>query len=183
MKSRFSGSFIWAVLLGLGVLGLVYTARGFPELLQFTPNFAGYGTLAMIAILIIGNFYPGILRWTETTLQDMWGGGKAGEEDAEAEEEASAQETPWIDVVRSISYALGFLIAVFLLGFPAITPIYVTLYLVMEAKVRFIWAALVGVFVTALIVTSMGLLYVEVWAGIIPEITPGYLGGSILPPI
>lgn len=185
MKSRFSGAFIWTVLLGLGVLGLVYTARGFPDLLQFTPNLAGYGTLAMIAILIIGNFYPGILRWTETTLQDMWGGGKAGEEEAEAEaeEEEAAQETPWIDVVRSISYAVGFLISVFLLGFPAITPIYVTLYLVAEAQVRFIWAALVGVFVTALIVTSMGLLYVEVWAGIIPEIIPGYLGGSILPPL
>jgi hypothetical protein len=183
MKNRFSGSFIWTVLLGLFVLGLVYTARGFPDLLQFTPNLAGYGTLAMIAILIIGNFYPGILRWTETTLQDMWGGGKAGEEDAEAEEETMAQETPWTDVLRSISYALGFLISVFLLGFPAITPIYVTLYLVVEAEVRFIWAAMVGVFVTALIVTSMGLLYVEVWAGIIPEIIPGYLGGSILPPI
>ncbi len=182
MKPRLNGGFIWTVLLGLFVALLVTVARGFPDLLQFTPNLAGYGTLAMIAILIVGNFYPGILRWTETTLQDLWGGGKTGG-GATAGDDAPEGETPWPDVVRAIAYALGFLIFVFLFGFPAITPIYVTLYLVKEAQVRFVWAALVGVFVTGLIVTGMVLLYVEVWAGIIPEIIPGYVGGLILPPI
>jgi len=182
MKSRLNGAFIWTVLLGLFVLLLVYTARGFPDLLQFTPNLAGYGTLAMIAILIIGNFYPGILRWTETTLQDLWGGGKTGDDAAEVEDDAPDQETSWIDVSRAIGYALGFMIFVFLLGFPVITSVYITLYLALEARVRFVWAALVGVFVTALIVTGMVMLHVEVWAGIIPEIIPDYFGGSILPP-
>ena len=183
MKSRFNGAFIWTVLLGLFVLLMVYTARDFPDLLQFTPNLAGYGTLAMIAILIIGNFYPGILRWTETTLQDLWGGGKTDDDAAESEEDAPERETPWSDVVRAICYALGFLISVFTLGFPVVTPVYVTLYLVVEARVRFIWAALVGLFVTALIVTGMTMLHVEVWAGIGPEIIPDFVGGAILPPI
>ncbi len=177
MKSRLNGAFIWTVLLGLFVLLLVYVARGFPDLLRFTPNLAGYGTLAMIAILIVGNFYPKILRWTETTLQDLWGGGKT-DEDATPE-----KVVPWPDVIRAIGYALGFLVSVFLFGFPAVTPVYVTLYLVVEAQVRFVWAALVGVFVTTLIVTGMVVLHVEVWAGIIPEFIPDYVGGSILPPI
>ncbi len=71
----------------------------------------------------------------------------------------------------------------FVAGFPVVTPIYVTLYLVLEARVRFIWAALIGVFVTALIVTGMTMLHVEVWAGIGPEIIPDFVGGAILPPI
>jgi hypothetical protein len=30
---------------------------------------------------------------------------------------------------------------------------------------------------------GMVLLHVEVWAGILPEIIEGYLGGSIIPPL
>jgi hypothetical protein len=82
-----------------------------------------------------------------------------------------------------MGYAVGFLAFVFVAGFPVVTPIYVTLYLVVEARVRFIWAALVGVFVTALIVTGMTMLHVEIWAGIGPKIIPDFVGGAILPPI
>jgi hypothetical protein len=182
MKPHLNGAFIWTVVLGLFVLLLVLVARGFPDLLQFTPNLAGYGTLAMIAILLAGHFYPGILRWTETTLQDLWGGGETGG-DAEPADTAPEREAPWSDILRAMGYAVGFLAFVFVAGFPVVTPIYVTLYLVVEARVRFIWAALVGVFVTALIVTGMTMLHVEIWAGIGPEIIPDFVGGAILPPI
>ena len=74
MKSRPDGSFIWTIILGLYVLMLVIIAQDFPRPLRFTPFFAGYGTLAMIGVLILGHYYPEILRWTETTLQDVWGG-------------------------------------------------------------------------------------------------------------
>ena len=183
MKSHLNGAFIWTVLLGLFVLFMIYTAQHFPDLLQFTPNLAGYGTLVMIAILIIGNFYPSILSWTETTLQDLWGDTKPDNDLVELEDETLEKAVSWPDVIRAISYALGFLIFVFMLGFSAVTPVYITLYLVTEARVHFIWAALTGVFVTAMIVTGMGLLSVEIWAGLIPEIIPDYLGGSILPPV
>ena len=81
MKSGLNGSFIWTIVLGLFVLLLLFVARGFTDSLQFMPYLAGIGTLAMVLVLLAGNYYPEILRWTETTLQDLWGGGKAGDED------------------------------------------------------------------------------------------------------
>ena len=178
MKSRLNGSFIWTIIIGLFVLMMVVVATGFEESLQITPYLAGLGTLAMVLVLLAGNFYPEILRWTETTLQDLWGGGGTGNVSTAAE-----QEPPWPAVLRSMSYATGFLVAVFLFGFALVPPLFVTLYLVVEAGVRFRWAMLAAVIVCALLIFGMVMLQVEVWAGIIPEIVEGYIGGSIIPPI
>ena len=179
MKSRLDGATIWTVALGLFILLLVLVASGFEESLRFTPYLAGIGTLAMILVLLAGSRYPEILRWTETTLQDLWGGGETGGGGpAEAED-----EPPWPAVLRSMSYAVGFLAAVFLFGFAVVPPLYITLYLVIEAGVRLRWAVLAAVIVSVMLVAGMVLLQVEVWAGVIPEIVEGYVGGSILPPI
>ena len=179
MKSRLNGSLVWTVILGLFILLLVVVASGFQDSLRFTPYLAGIGTLAMILVLLAGNYYPEILRWTETTLQDLWGGGEAKDGGAAASEE----EAPWPAVLRSMSYAIGFLVAVFLFGFAVVPPLFITLYLVIEAGVRPRWALLAAVIVSVILVAGMVLLQVEVWAGIIPEIVEGYVGGSILPPI
>ena len=179
MKSRINGAFIWTVILGLFVVLQVIVAGGFTESLRFTPYLAGFGTLFMVIVLLAGNFYPEILRWTETTLQDLWGGGGAGDEGAAAAEE----EPPWPAVLRSMSYAVGFLVAVFVFGFALVPPLYVALYLIVEAGVRPLWAVLAALIASFTLVMGMVLLQVEVWAGIIPEIIEGYLGGSIIPPL
>lgn len=181
MKPRIDGSLVWSVVLGLGTVGFLYTASGFNASLRFTPYLAGFGTLAMLVILLAGHFRPEILRWTETTLQDLWGGGAVGDgnKDLSDGEEAS----PWPAIVRSMSYAVGFLVLVFVFGFPIVTPLYIALYLIVEARARAIWAIPVALGVTTSLVTAMVLLRVEVWAGMIPEIIEGYLGGSIIPPL
>ena len=46
-----------------------------------------------------------------------------------------------------------------------------------------LWAVLSGVIATALLMTGMHMVHIDVWAGAIPEIIPGLLGGSIIPPI
>ena len=180
MKSRINGSFIWTVILGLFVALMVTVAGGFTESLRFTPYLAGFGTLSMVLILLAGTYYPEILRWTETTLQDLWGGGEARDEGVAAEAE---EEPPWPAVLRSMFYAVGFLVAVFVFGFALVPPLYIALYLIVEAGVRPRWAVLVAVAATATLIMGMVLLHVEVWAGIIPEIIEGYLGGSIIPPL
>jgi len=170
---------VWTVILGLFILLLVVVARGFEDSLQFTPYLAGIGTLAMILVLLAGHYYPEILRWTETTLQDLWGGGEVKDGGPAAAEE----EAPWPAVVRSMSYAVGFLAAVFLFGFAVVPPLFITLYLVIEAGVRPRWAVLAAVIASTILVFGMVMLQVEVWAGIIPEIVEGYVGGSIIPPL
>ncbi len=180
MKSRINGAFIWTVILGLFVVLQVTVAGGFTESLRFTPYLAGFGTLFMVIVLLAGNFYPEILRWTETTLQDLWGGGGAGDEGIATEAE---KEPPWPAVLRSMSYAVGFLVAVFVFGFALVPPLYIALYLIVEAGVRPRWAVLAALIASFTLVMGMVLLHVEVWAGIIPEIIEGYLGGSIIPPL
>jgi hypothetical protein len=181
MKPRVNGSFVWTCVLGLFILLLVVVASGFPTSLQFTPYLAGYGTLAMIVVLLAGNYYPEILRWTETTLQDLWGGGKVGDEkdDAGAADEGAS----WPAVLRSMAYAVGFLAFVFLVGFPIVTPTFIALYLIVEARVPPVWAVLVALATSVGLVVGMLLLHVEVWAGIGPEIIEGFIGGSIMPPL
>ncbi len=181
MKSKPDGSFVWTIVLGFLVLLMVITAHGFPETLQLAPFIAGYGTLAMICVLIAGRYYPEILRWTETTLQDLWGGG-----DAETPEDAvsSAEATPsWPAVIRSIFYAVGFLALVVVFGLAMITPLFITTYLVVEAQVKLVWAFFAAVVASTILIVGMVMLEVEVWAGIAPEIIPGFIGGSIFPPL
>ena len=180
MKSRIDGSFIFTLFLGLFVLVCLIFARDFPDSLQIATNLAGYTTLALICVLLAGAFYPEILHWTETALQDLWG---ASGQDKGAADAVAEEAPPWPAVLKSIGYAVGFLLFSFLFGFFVVPPIFLATYLIAEAKVRPLWAILAGVIATAILDTGMMMVYVEVWAGIIPEIFEGYIGGAIMPPL
>lgn len=177
MKSRIDGSFIFTLFLGLFVLICLIFARNLHDTLQIAINLAGYTTLALICVLLAGTFYPEILQWTETALQDLWGAG--GQNEGAAAEKAP----PWPAVLKTMGYAVGFLLFSFLFGFFVGPPIFMATYLIAEAKVRPLWAILAGMIATAILDTGMMMVHVEVWAGIIPEIFEGYIGGSILPPL
>ncbi len=180
MKSRIDGSFRFTLFLGLFVLICLIYARDFPDSLQIATNLAGYTTLALICVLLAGTFYPEILHWTETALQDLWG---AGGQDKGAADTVAEETPPWPAVLKSMGYAVGFLLFSFLFGFFVGPPIFLATYLIAEANVRPLWAILAGVIATAILDKAMMMVHVEVWAGIIPEIIEGYLGGSILPPL
>jgi hypothetical protein len=179
--NRINGSFVWSVVLGLFIIFLLIVARGFPDSLRFTPYLAGFGTVAMTLVLLAGNFYPEILRWTETTLQDMWGGSEGGSKDEDSDTENRNQ--PWPAILLSMSYAVGFFVLVFVFGFTVITPMFISLYLIREARVAAIWAVPVACGVTTALVVAMLWMNVEVWAGIGPEIVPDFIGGAIMPPL
>lgn len=180
MKSRIDGSFVFTLFLGLFVLTCLVYARDFPDSLQIATNLTGYTTLALICVLLVGAFHPQILRWTETTLQDLWG---ASGRDEGAVDAAAEEAPPCTAVLKSIGYALGFLLLSFLFGFFVGPPIFLATYLIAEAKVRPLWAILAGIIATAILATGMIMVHVEVWAGIIPEILEGYIGGAIMPPL
>jgi len=179
MKSRIDGSFVFTLFLGVVLLVGLIVARGFPASLQVATYLAGYTTLALICLLLAGTLYPRLLKWTETTLQDLWGGGS----NQGVAETMAEKAPPWPAVLKSMGYALGFLLLSFLVGFFVGPPIFLAAYLILEAKVRPVPAILAGVIATAALDTGMMLVHVEVWAGIIPEIIEDYIGGSILPPI
>ncbi len=186
MKPRVDGSFIFTLLLGVFVLVCLVAAEELPDSLQITIRMAGYSTLLLVVLLLIGHFKPGLLRWTETALQDVWGG-KGGDASsvgqAGAGAEGGEEPVPWPAVARSMGYALGFLALVFILGFYLIPPLFIATYLIVDARVPARWAIFSGVAATALLIGGMQAVNVDVWLGMLPEIIPGYLGGSMIPPI
>ena len=177
MKRKIDGGFIFTLALGLFVLACLIEAPNLPPTLQIATYLAGCITLALICLLLAGSFWPGLLRWTETALQDLWGSGK------EAPTTPAEEHPPWPAIAKSMGYALGFLGFSFLFGFVFVPPIFLSLYLIVEARVPALWAVLSGVIATALLMTGMHMVHIDAWAGAIPEIIPGLLGGSIIPPI
>lgn len=181
MKTRIDGAFVFSLCLGVFVLACLIDATNYPASLRVAIYLAGYTTLGLIILLLAGTFRPEILRWSETTLQDLWGSGDARDEEAAAT--VSEGPPPWPAVLRSMSYAVGFLLLAFVLGLFVAPPVFLATYLIVEAKMRPLPAILAGLVTTALLDTGMVMVHVDVWPGIIPEIVEGYLGGAILPPL
>jgi len=180
MKPRIDGSFVFSLFLGAFILACLIDAVHYPASLRVAIYIAGYATLGLILLLLAGAFWPEILRWSETTLQDLWG---AGERDRRASGTPSERQLPWPPVLKSMGYALGFLLLAFCFGLFVAPPIFLATYLIVEAKVAPIPAVLVGLGTTAVLDGGMILVHVDVWPGVIPEIIEGYLGGGILPPV
>jgi len=186
MKPPPIGSFAFTLLLGGFVLACLIAGAGLPPNLQIVTNIAGYATLFLIVLLLVGHFRPGMLSWAETTLQDVWGGkGTDARSIGRADEDAEAGEgpIPWPGVARSMGYALGFLALAFVFGFYLVPPLFIATYLILDARVPPLWAVVTGVAATVLLIGGMQAVNVDVWVGVIPEIIPDYLGGSIMPPI
>lgn len=180
MKNRIDGGFVFNVFLGLFILVCLIEAVDYPPSLQVAIYLAGYTTLALIVLLLAGSFWPEILRWSETTLQDLWGGSDQSESAAETSSEG---DVPWPAVLKSMGYAVGFLLLAFFFGLFVAPPLFLATYLIVEAKMHPVPAILAGLITTALLDTGMIMVHVDVWPGIIPEIFEGYLGGAILPPV
>ena len=180
MKKPLDGSFVFNLCLGVFVLVCLIAAVDYPPSLQVAIYLAGYTTLGLLVLLLAGAFKPEILRWSETTLQDLWGGSATGEG---APETAAEEDLPWPAVLKSMGYAIGFLLLAFFLGLFVAPPLFLATYLICEAKMHPLPAILSGLITTALLDTGMIMVHVDVWPGIIPEIFEGYLGGAILPPV
>ena len=111
MKRKIDGEFIFTAALGLFVLACLVETGNLPPTLQIASYLAGFITLALIVLLAAGRFRPELLRWTETALQDLWGGSNKDAATLPPEE-----VPPWPAIAKSMSYAVGFLGFSFLLG-------------------------------------------------------------------
>ena len=179
MKSRLDGAFFFTLFLAIYVVVCLIDALDFHDKLQGAVYITGLTTLFFIGLLLVGHFYPAILRWTETTLQDLWGGGG----DEGAIDNLAEAPPPWPAVWKSMAYAVGFLILSFVFGFYLVPPIFLATYLIVEANAKPVWAIIAGIVMTAALTTGMKLVYIEVWVGALPEIIPQFLGGAFIPPI
>ncbi len=177
MKSRIDGAIVFALALAVFVIVILIATLNFPQQLRYTPFIAGGLTLVFLAVLLAGAINPRVLSWTETALQDMWGGGAGGHKMEEVVEGPS----PWPSVLRVMAYAVGYLLGVYFLGFFLMTPIFTALYLILDARVRPVTAICISMALSALLILALVELNVDLWIGVAPEILPDYIGGAIIP--
>jgi hypothetical protein len=143
---------------GLRVMPLVFSALG----------------LVLLGTLAVDRFAPSAREWIGLRSN---GAASRGKQQVPADElnEDSA------DIVRIIGYMIGFFGLVFLMGMAVSIPIYVALFLKLEAKARWHHAILAGALTTVIVVAGMKLMRLALWTGIIPTIIPRYVGGAQMP--
>lgn len=177
MRSRVDGELVFGLALMAFIVAMLIATLAFPPLLRYTPFITGGLTLAFLIVLLSGRFFPRVLTWTETALQDMWGGGAEGQKI----EEAAEVPSPWPPVLRVMAYAVGYLLAVYVLGFFLVTPLFLALYLVLDGAVKPVTAIAVSAGLSFLMIGALLNLNVDLWTGVAPEIVPDYIGGAIPP--
>lgn len=174
----FDGSFVWTITLAVLVVAFLSGAGAFPERVRIAPILVGGATLVLLMAVLAGVFFPQVRRWTETAPQALPVGGEA-----DADERVPDEQARWGVVLRFSAHIIGFLLFVFLFGFFIVPPLFIALFLIVEARVALKWALLSAVIASFSLYGGMVLLKVDIWNGAIPEIIPGLIGGSIIPPI
>ena len=177
MRFRINGELVFTLALTAFIVAMLIATLAFPPLLRYTPFITGGLTLAFLILLLSGRFFPRVLIWTETALQDMWGGGA----ESQKIEEAVEAPSPWPPVLRVMAYAAGYLLAVYVLGFFVVTPLFLALYLILDAKVKPVAAIAVSAGLSFLMLVGLLNLNVDLWTGVAPEMVPDYIGGAIPP--
>jgi uncharacterized protein YqhQ len=179
MKAQWTGDQSWVTLMGIFVLVLTLTGFSYPIEVGIIPFVVGFPTLLLLLILWIGGFYPGIIHW----LEDAMGEGQSKEKNPEKPEKSS-EFTEWKPVLIVMTWVFLFFIFVFLFGFALISPVFIASFLIRKAEMRWQTSVVSALVATVLIYVFMeGLIKTDLWCGAIPEVIPGILGGSIIPPL
>ena len=139
------GAFVWPCLLALLVAVLLYDARDLPPEVRIVPTLVGATTMLFLVMLLIGAFRPEILSWTQSTIEDLWGGNQRKQRPPDTPEE----QPPWSAVLLMMGYAIGFLVAMGLFGYVVVPPFFIALFLVREAKVGVLRAIIVALVTSA----------------------------------
>lgn len=87
-------------------------------------------------------------------------------------------------VIRIMGWMVLFSGAILCLGFFVSVPLFVFVFLLTEAQLRWSSSIIASVVITGafLIIFCLG-LKITLWPGIIPEVLPKILGGGLLPPV
>ncbi len=172
------GSLLFTASVGGFIALLLWAGLGYPPEVQVLPLVVGLPTLALIVVLLAGEFHPPVMQWLDSALDDLWGG-RRETPDAVAEQ----PRTSWGPVLRMMAWAAGFFATVFLLGMFVVPPVFIVAYLVTEARMRFAAALVASLAASTCLYAGMAFLGVDLWTGSIPEVVPGILGGGIIPPL
>lgn len=138
-------------------------------MLAFVLAASSYTSVVKILPLIFGGIGLVLLGLTLAGLFKFGSGSARGGTESRA------------DVGRMIGYMIALWLTAFLLGLLVAITLFVIVFLRREAKTSLRAAVITGSVTGALTVLTLQFMHIDLWAGIVPELIPGYVGGSIMP--
>jgi hypothetical protein len=173
------------VTLGLivAMVGAIWGAAGFRAEARVFPLAIASITLAVLAIALLGEFFPRIAGLFEITLEDVAGSEARGAEDIDAEqhpERVLLRDVPWRTVGLVFGSLLVFALSVLLIGFTIAAPIYVLLFLRLYGGASWTGSFLLAAGVTGVMLGLSALMKIDLYPGVLT--IPGFRDGAPLPP-
>lgn len=162
-------------------LSIVLGATAYDGKQQLTAFVIGVPTLVLLGFLVLAEVTPRLIKLT--------GAFGVSEDDAPQAAEDDAGGSPggmeagsWRRVGIVYGWLLFYFAMTFVLGFYVAIPIFMVLFLTIESRLILLHS--VGVTVAAglpLYIIFRLVLDIPLWAGILPRILPGIIGGGTVP--
>jgi hypothetical protein len=186
MKANATGTFVWVAIMAVAVIAMLVEAASLPPTLREVPDLLGWAVLVLFALLLVGEVYPVATAWMDTPLEELWEGGDAdkvgpGDVSGASSHNKARDAVPWPSVLRVLAYIVGFWTLIFLFGLYLVPPLFIVLFLVVEAGVRLRHAVVSTLIACAFLFAGLHFLKIDLWVGVVPEIVPGMVGGAIMP--
>ncbi|MDW7738750.1 MAG: tripartite tricarboxylate transporter permease [Bacillota bacterium] len=171
-----NGEFIFTAVVTAFVLLIMAVSFQYGERARMVPLLVSSGTLVLLLGLLVGHFFPELMKRMEVGLDDMLGGSSKQKCDAEEKEQTAIGS-----VLRIIFWIVGLATIIFLFGLPVSIPLLLLAFLLFEGKVVWWKALLIAAVGSVIFFVALNYLGVRLWLGAIPRLIPGILGGSIIP--
>ena len=172
------GETIFILVLIAGLFAFVIGSFSYTVELRIIPLLSGLIGIPLLATLLIGRSLPA-LRWqpdgTDEAAPSILAKNE-DDDDADGEESAGA-------ALKIMTYMIGLWVAVVIAGLTLSLPVFIAIFLIFEARVRPHNALISSLIAIAIVVIGLKALGIDPWAGIMPEVIPGYVGGSMMPPL
>lgn len=175
------GPFIFSVLLFLGVAAMLVTSFQYSANAREFPLIVGIPTLIFLGISLAFEFFPGKLRALEVGIEDLWGG--TAPQVGASEEEETVDPAKRRKVLQIMAWIVGFFVAVYFIGFPLASTLFVIAFLIVEGKSPPLSVVTLTVLVLLMLYVFQKAFLVDLWLGALPQAIPGILGGGIPPPL
>jgi uncharacterized protein YqhQ len=178
MRGRWTGEQNWVTFIILFVILLILVGFRYPHEVRMIPFVVGFPTLFLLLLLWLGGLHSGFKVRVDTIL------GEQGDKKSAEKRGKGSEFTGWTSVLIIMAWVLLFFLLVFVLGFALVCPIFITCFLIRKAGLKWPTAVLSALIAIVLIYIFMeGVIQADLWCGAIPEIIPGIMGGSIIPPL
>ena len=170
---------VYAFLLTIA-LSIVLGAMAYQGKQQLTAYVIGIPTITLLVFLVLAEATPSLVKLTRSfgVSEDDKPDVSEGTEGGGGQMEAGT----WRRVAIVYGWLVAYFAMTFVVGFYVAIPVFMTLFLTFESRLKPLYAA--GVTVAAglpLYVVFRIVLDIPLWPGMLPRIIPSVFGGGIVP--